>query len=204
MMLKLENVKFKYDNSDELVLDNFLLSLKRGSTLAILGSSGCGKSTILRLIAGLEKPSEGNIYINGENVNKLPTEKRNIGFLFQDYALFPHMNVYDNIKFGLDKKSDEQAIIEEVATLVGVKQYLKRYPHELSGGQRQRVALARAIAYKPNLLLLDEPFSNLDTDLKDQIRRDLKEIISKTDITTILVTHDELDAKALADEIRVL
>lgn len=203
-MLKLENIKFKYDNSNELVLDGFNLSLEKGKTLALLGASGCGKSTILRLIAGLEKPNEGNVLINGEIVNRIPTEKRNIGFLFQEYALFPHMNVYDNIKFGLDKKSNHELIINEVASLVGVVKYLNRFPHELSGGQRQRVALARAIAYKPNLLLLDEPFSNLDTDLKDQIRKDLLEIISKTDITTVLVTHDELDAKALADEIRVL
>ncbi|QVK20633.1 ABC transporter ATP-binding protein [Mycoplasmatota bacterium] len=202
-MLRLVDINFKYNSSEE-VLSNFNLSLSKGDTLAILGPSGCGKSTILRIIAGLEKPSSGNVYINDLSVNNLPTEKRNIGFLFQEYALFPHMNVYDNIKFGLNKNNNVEQSVEEVANLVGVREYLKRYPHELSGGQRQRVALARAIIYKPDLLLLDEPFSNLDTDLKSQIRKDLKEVISKTNITTIIVTHDELDAKELADEIITL
>ncbi|XMB66895.1 ABC transporter ATP-binding protein [Mycoplasmatota bacterium zrk1] len=202
-MLRLVDINFKYNSSEE-VLSNFNLSLSKGDTLAILGPSGCGKSTILRIIAGLEKPSSGNVYINDLSVNNLPTEKRNIGFVFQEYALFPHMNVYDNIRFGLNKNNNVEQSVEEVANLVGVREYLKRYPHELSGGQRQRVALARAIIYKPDLLLLDEPFSNLDTDLKSQIRKDLKEVISKTNITTIIVTHDELDAKELADEIITL
>ena len=199
-MLKLKNIKFKYDNSNEQVLDKFNLELSEGETLAILGASGCGKSTILRIIAGLEIPQDGSVYINGKDVSKVPTEKRNVGFVFQEYALFPHMTVYDNINYGLNSKGNKEKI-EEVANLVGISEYLKRYPHELSGGQRQRVALARSIAYQPNILLLDEPFSNLDTELKDQIRNDLKNILNKTNITTILVTHDKDDAKVLADHV---
>ncbi len=199
-MLKLENIKFKYDNSNELILEGFNLELAEGETLAILGASGCGKSTILRIIAGLEIPQKGSVYINGVDVSKVPTEKRNVGFVFQEYALFPHMTVYDNINYGLNSKGNKKKI-EDVAKLVGISEYLKRYPHELSGGQRQRVALARSIAYQPNILLLDEPFSNLDTELKDQIRNDLKNILNKTNITTILVTHDKDDANVLADKI---
>jgi len=199
-MLKLESIKFKYDNSNEQILDGFNLELAEGETLAILGASGCGKSTILRIIAGLEIPQEGSVYINDVDVSKVPTEKRNVGFVFQEYALFPHMTVYENINYGLNSKGNKKKI-EEVAKLVGITEYLKRYPHELSGGQRQRVALARSIAYQPNILLLDEPFSNLDTELKDQIRNDLKNILNKTNITTILVTHDKDDAEVLADKV---
>ncbi len=199
-MLRLENISFNYDNSKELVLNNFSLSIEEGTTLAILGASGCGKSTILRIIAGLEKPQKGSVYIKEKEITKTPTEKRNIGFLFQEYALFPHMTVYENINYGLPKGRN-QLRVNEIAQLVGVEEFLKRYPHELSGGQRQRVALARAIVYKPEVLLLDEPFSNLDTELREQIRNDIKDILDKTDITTILVTHDKEDADVLADKV---
>lgn len=199
-MLNLENITFKYGNSKDNVLENFSLSIEEGSTLAILGASGCGKSTILRIIAGLEKPQSGKVIIANNDMSNIPTEKRNVGFVFQEYALFPHMTVYNNINYGL-KKGNNKTQIEEVAQLVGIEELLHRYPHELSGGQRQRVALARSIAYKPNILLLDEPFSNLDTDLKDQIRNDLHNILAKTNITTILVTHDKDDAKVLANNI---
>ncbi len=197
-MLRLSNIDFGY-SKDEPVLKNFNLEVQEGETLAILGSSGCGKSTILRIIAGLESPQKGCIKINNVDFTKVPTNNREIGFVFQEYALFPHMNVEKNIGYGLHKKDSVK--VRSTAEMVGIGELLHRYPHELSGGQRQRVALARAICYSPKLLLLDEPFSNLDTKLKDQIRLDLKKILSKTNITTILVTHDEEDANSLADKI---
>lgn len=197
-MISLQNIDFKYDNSNELVLNNLSLDVEKGKILAIIGASGCGKSTILRIIAGLEKPQSGNVFINGKDVSNTPTENRNVGFMFQEYALFPHMTVYQNILFGLKKDNGR---VKEIATIVGIEELLERYPHELSGGQRQRVALARSVAYEPSVLLLDEPFSNLDTDLKDHIRIDLLKILKKLEITTILVTHDKEDAEVLADEV---
>lgn len=197
-MISLKNIKFKYDNSKELVLDNLSLDVKKGERMAIIGASGCGKSTILRIIAGLETPQAGDVYINDERMNGTPTEARNIGFMFQEYALFPHMTVYQNIKYGLKQDNGKVA---EIAEVVGIEEYLERYPHELSGGQRQRVALARSVVYEPSVLLLDEPFSNLDTELKDHIRLDLLEILKKLQITTILVTHDKEDANVLADKV---
>lgn len=197
-MISLQNIDFKYDNSNELVLNNLSLDVEKGKILAIIGASGCGKSTILRIIAGLEKPQSGNVFINGKDVSNTPTENRNVGFMFQEYALFPHMTVYQNILFGLKKDNGR---VKEIATIVGIEELLERYPHELSGGQRQRVALARSVAYEPSVLLLDEPFSNLDTELKDHIRIDLLKILKKLEITTILVTHDKEDAEVLADEV---
>ncbi len=197
-MLKLKNIEFGY-SKNELVLKDFSLEVREGETLALLGSSGCGKSTILRIIAGLETPHLGTVEINQVNITSTPTNKRDIGFVFQEYALFPHMSVEKNIGYGLHHH--DKTKIKDTAEMVGIADLLHRYPHELSGGQRQRVALARAICYSPKLLLLDEPFSNLDTELKDQIRIDLKKILSETGITTILVTHDEDDANTLADKI---
>ncbi|MCY6353822.1 ABC transporter ATP-binding protein [Clostridium sp. ZS2-4] len=210
MYIQIKNLNFKYKNSLENVIKDFNLNIKKGDIVCILGKSGCGKSTILRLIAGLEEPLSGNISIEDKIVvdekNFIYPENRGIGMVFQDYALFPHMTVEENIKFGLKKMISEQKKkrVKEVLELINLQEYEKRYPYELSGGQQQRVALARAIAPKPSLLLLDEPFSNLDAHLQSKIRQELKDIIKETGITSIFVTHDKEDAETIADKIVVL
>lgn len=210
MFVQIKDLSFQYKNSKEPTIHHFSLSIKEGEIISILGSSGSGKSTILRLIAGLEVPKTGSIDINGkmmsDDTHMIQPEKRGIGLVFQDYALFPHMTVANNIKFGLKKMSKQQKNerLEEVLQLVGLTEYAKRYPYELSGGQQQRVALARALAPNPSLLMFDEPFSNLDADLQIKIRDELRIILKKTGITSIFVTHDREDAKALADRIVIM
>jgi len=210
MYIKVNNLSFKYKNANNPTILDFSFSINKGEIISIFGQSGSGKSTILRLIAGLETPKEGSIEINNmimvDNNTFILPEKRGVGMVFQDYALFPHMSVEENIRFGLKKmsKSEKSNRVDEVLNLVGLQEYKRRYPHELSGGQQQRVALARAIAPKPSLLLLDEPFSNLDADLQAKIREDLKEIITKADITSIFVTHDKEDSIAIADRVVIL
>lgn len=207
MYIDINNLSFKYDNSKENVLDNFSLGVEQGDIVAILGQSGCGKSTLLRLISGLEAPHKGKIVINGKTVVDdnifIQPENRGVGMLFQDYALFPHMTVIQNIGFGLHKlqKKDRQKRIDEVLELVNLEEYGNRYPYELSGGQQQRVALARAIAPKPAILSMDEPFSNLDADLRSKIRLELKDILKKENITCIFVTHDKADVDAISDKV---
>jgi len=210
MYLEMKDIKFYYNKNENNILDKFNLSIKNGKTLSILGESGSGKSTILRLIAGLEKPSKGEIYIdkkimNGKNTFISP-ENRKVGMVFQDYALFPHMTVYENIKFGISdlKKDIRDKKIINTLKLVELLDYKDKYPHQISGGQQQRTALARAIVTEPKILLLDEPFSNLDTNLKHNIRNKLSKIISKINITTIIVSHDKQDALSLADELIIL
>jgi iron(III) transport system ATP-binding protein len=186
------------------------MEVEDGEIVCSLGESGSGKSTILRIISGLEKSSKGTVIINdsihqNKNIFVLP-EKRNIGMVFQDYALFPHMSVEKNILFGMkikDKKEKKKKLFQ-ISKMVGIEKLLKRSPHNLSGGQQQRVAFARALASDPKVILLDEPFSNLDTNLKQNIRRDLKDIIKKSNIPTILVSHDKNDAYDLADKIVIL
>lgn len=205
MDVEIKDLQFRYHPKEPLIED-FSLHVKEGQILAIQGLSGSGKTTLLRLITGLETPTAGSISIAGKQVfgpgiNVLP-EQRAIGMVFQDYALFPHMTVGENIAFGLKRsKEDTQTIIGQMLQLIGLQAFEHRYPYELSGGQQQRVALARAIAPNPALLLLDEPFSNLDTDLKQQIRKELRWIIKLYGVTTIMVTHDAEDAKVLADRI---
>ncbi|MGP4068569.1 ABC transporter ATP-binding protein [Halobacillus sp. B29] len=207
MFIQIEDLCFSYGNSKNNTIQNFNLTIEQGEIISILGESGSGKSTILRLLCGLETPSCGKIEINDQVMTDdrrfiLP-EKRGIGMVFQDYALFPHMNVSENIQFGLKGfgRKAKKNRVQEVLELVNMESYAKRYPHELSGGQQQRIALARALAPKPSLLLLDEPFSNLDADLQIKIRNELKEIIKKTGITSIFVTHDREDSRAIADRI---
>lgn len=210
MYVDINNLSFKYDNSKENVLDDFSLEIAQGDIVAILGQSGCGKSTLLRLIAGLEAPSNGEIIINNrivvDNSVFVQPENRGVGMLFQDYALFPHMTVIQNIGFGLHKlsKRERKSRINEVLELVNLKGYENRYPYELSGGQQQRVALARAIAPKPAILSMDEPFSNLDADLRSKIRMELRDIIKKENITCIFVTHDRADVDAISDKVVLL
>jgi iron(III) transport system ATP-binding protein len=205
MDVDIKQLMFRYHPKEPLI-EGLSLFVKEGEILAIQGLSGSGKTTLLRLITGLETPTSGEIVIDGQavfsaNTNVLP-EHRAIGMVFQDYALFPHMTVAQNIAFGLKRnKEDTQTIIQQMLQLIGLQAFEHRYPYELSGGQQQRVALARAIAPSPKLLLLDEPFSNLDADLKHQIRKELRWIIKLYGVTTIMVTHDAEDAKVLADRI---
>lgn len=206
-MLNITNMGFKYKNSKQDNIQNFNLRIKRGEIISILGESGSGKSTVLRIIAGLESAYKGSIEIDGNIVYSdtvfVEPERRGVGMVFQDYALFPHMTVFKNVMFGLknmDKMSKDKRVME-MLELVNMAEYKYKYPHQLSGGQQQRVALARAIAPKPSILLLDEPFSNLDSHLQERIRNELKQIIQKANITSIFVTHDKEDARALADRV---
>jgi ABC-type Fe3+/spermidine/putrescine transport system ATPase subunit len=184
------------------------LALRQGSLTSLLGPSGCGKTTLLRLIAGLEMASSGDIAINGRDVGRMPIHRRNIGFVFQNYALFPHKTVGDNIAFGLkhrgvDKVTAAQKVKRalDIVRLPGIEQ---RYPNQLSGGQQQRVALARAVVFEPDVLLLDEPLSALDANLRDEMRTEIKLIQKALGLTTILVTHDQQEALAMSDEIVVM
>ncbi|WP_432776184.1 ABC transporter ATP-binding protein [Brevibacillus gelatini] len=204
---QLENVTFGYGAGSGPVLRNFSLRMEQGEIVGILGSSGCGKSTLLRLIAGLEAPAGGRIRI-GERVlvderQFVEPEHRGVGMIFQDYALFPHLTVEQNILFGLHRlpKKEREVRLREMLALVQMEGFGKRYPHELSGGQQQRVAFARALAPRPAILLMDEPFSNLDADLKQKIREELKTLLRAAHITTILVTHDREDAETICDRI---
>lgn len=209
-MLKIKNLRFKYKNSKVDSIKNFNIDINKGEIVSILGESGSGKSTVLRVVAGLEEAYKGSITIANNIVYDdnyfVEPEKRGIGMVFQDYALFPHMNVAKNIMFGLKNmsKSEKEARMMDMLKLVNLDEYKDKYPYELSGGQQQRIAIARALAPNPSILLLDEPFSNLDANLKERIRNELKEIIQKAAITCIFVTHDIEDAKALADKVVII
>ncbi|MBN2980373.1 ABC transporter ATP-binding protein [Cohnella algarum] len=190
------------------VLQDVFLQAEQGEFICLLGPSGSGKSTVLRMIGGFETPDVGKIRLAGEEIQDLPPNRRNIGFVFQDYALFPHLTVEANIAFGLKCHKTEKAEmgrrIKSVLELVGLTGLEKRYPKQLSGGQQQRVAIARAIALRPSLLLLDEPLSNLDAKLRRQIRLEMRELQQELGITTIMVTHDQEEAMTMGDRIAVL
>lgn len=207
-ILSIQNITKTFDNGKVVALNNVSFDLKTGNVLAVVGESGSGKTTLIRIIAGLEVLDSGAVSLRdsvviSEKVFVAP-EKRNVGMVFQDYALFPHMTVFKNIAYGLSKSDDKKQRVKEVLDLVGLPDVPKRYPHELSGGQQQRIALARALAPKPELLILDEPFSNLDALLRAQIREEISSIVRKTNTTAIFVTHDIKDALAISDEIMVL
>lgn len=190
-MFKIDNINFAYKKG-EAILKDVSLNLESGKILAIVGPSGGGKSTLLRIISGLEDPESGSIKMMDQEISHLKPEKRKVGMLFQDYALFPHMTVYKNLAYAL-KEKNKKSKIKELLALVDMSGYEKRYPHELSGGQQQRIALARTLASEPHILLLDEPFSNLDGDLIHKIRGDMFNLIRQLDITTIMVTHNTED-----------
>jgi iron(III) transport system ATP-binding protein len=205
MSLKIEQLSFRYKENKPLI-DGLNLSVEAGDVLAITGASGCGKSTLLQLILGFLKPQQGVITFADRVLSHSSTfvspEKRHIGIVFQDYALFPHLTVRDNIGFGIQiKGKKKQAIIDEWLRLFGISEVAFSYPHQLSGGQMQRVAIARAVAPGPQLLLLDEPFSNLDITLTQRLRTELKPLFKTLKTTIILVTHHREDATFLADKI---
>lgn len=187
---------------------NVSLVVEQGEILALLGPSGCGKTTTMRLIAGFEQPDSGQILVGGQMVagpqTFVPPEQRNVGMVFQNYALFPHMTVAANVAYGLVRGKTTQERIAEMLTLVGLAGMGKRMPHELSGGQQQRVALARALAPKPQVLLLDEPFSGLDESLRDQVRGDVARILRESGATVIVVTHNQDEALFLGDRVAVM
>ncbi|QHT62769.1 ABC transporter ATP-binding protein [Paenibacillus lycopersici] len=182
--------------------------IAKGQLIGLLGPSGGGKTSILRMLAGLETPSAGDILFHGKRVNDLPPQERGIGFVFQNYALFKHMTVYDNVAFGLKVKKEAKDVIRErvmsLIELTGLKGFEHRYPHQLSGGQRQRVAFARALAPQPQLLLLDEPFAAIDAKIRTELRTWLKDMIERLGITSIFVTHDQDEAIEVADEIMII
>lgn len=194
---EMKNIKFKYDNSDNYIFKDFNLYVDENEIILIKGRSGIGKSSLLKLISGIEKQDEGQILLEGVDITNLNIEKRNIGYLFQEFAIFPHLNVEKNISYSINKWSKEKIgkKVKELLKLIELEGFEKRYPSTLSGGEKQRVALARAIAKKPKLLLLDEPFSSLNEDLREKLREDLKKILKKEKITAIIVSHDSEDEK---------
>lgn len=203
MYVELKNINKNF--GDYKASDNVNFGVEKGKLIGLLGPSGSGKTTILRMIAGLETPDSGDIIIDGVRVNDLAASKRGIGFVFQNYALFRYMTVYDNIAFGLRvQKADKKKIderVRELIKLIGLEGLEKRYPSQLSGGQRQRVAFARALAPNPQLLLLDEPFAVIDAKVRKELRSWLREMIEKLGVTSIFVTHDQDEAIEVADEI---
>jgi len=202
----------KHNRADVIAVNNFNFEIPDGKLIGLLGPSGCGKSTALNLICGLEKPTEGQIFFGDEDVTNVPAEKRGVGIVFQNYALYPHLTVLGNILFplenlkGKDKLSKEEMLkkAHEAAKLVQIDELMDRKPSELSGGQQQRVAIARALVKMPRVLLLDEPLSNLDARLRLQTREEIKRIQNETKITTIFVTHDQEEAMSISDEIVVM
>jgi iron(III) transport system ATP-binding protein len=210
MFLEVRQLQVRYAGAAQPAVRDVSLGLRAGDIGVLIGPSGCGKTTLLRAVAGLEPVSGGEILLAGEVVSRvghqIPPEARRIGMVFQDYALFPHLDVGGNVGFGiahLDAAQRRQRV-REVLELVGLQGSESRYPHELSGGQQQRVALARALAPKPRLLLLDEPFSNLDVDLRERLAHEVRTILKEAQATALLVTHDQLEAFAIGDTIGVM
>jgi putative spermidine/putrescine transport system ATP-binding protein len=205
--LKLEGITKRYGNQLTIV-DDLSLDLPRGKLLGLLGPSGCGKTTTLRMIAGLLPKTSGRIYVDGDDISNTPAHKRDIGIVFQNYALFPHMTAAENVAFGLDmRKTGKQISRERVAEaleMVRLQGYGDRKPKQLSGGQQQRVALARALVIRPRILLLDEPLSNLDAKLRDDMRVEIREIQQRLSITTVFVTHDQVEALTMCDLVGVM
>ncbi len=212
-ILHLEGVSKTYSRQGVPAVNQVSLSVPQGHLLSLLGPSGCGKTTLLRLIAGFEQPFQGKITIAGKVVadasSNIPPEKRDVGMVFQDYALFPHLNVAKNIAFGLKQNRlsggvDLKKQVQSALTLVGLEGLEQRYPHELSGGQQQRVALARALAPRPNLVLLDEPLSNLDVQVRLRLRTELRDILKASGIAAVFVTHDQEEALSISDSVAVM
>ncbi len=206
MYLQLNNLSKVFTTKK--VIDNLSISINKGELLCFLGPSGCGKTTTLKIIGGFLKPTEGSIFIDGQDITTLPPEERPVSTVFQSYALFPHLNVIENVIYGLKfqgyKKKDALKKGEEYLDIVGLSEYKKRKIHELSGGQQQRVALARSLIINPKVLLLDEPLSNLDASLRIKMRNEIKDIQKKFNMTMIFVTHDQEEALAIGDRIVIM
>ena len=200
LILEIKNLSHSYGEINP-TIQNINLDIKKSERIAILGPSGCGKSTLLRLIAGLEKPNKGQIIIDGIVVSSeneiVPPEKRNIGLVVQEKALFPHLSVYDNVCFGIKKNQNKKTITSDLLQLLKIDLLKNKYPHEISGGEQQRVALARSLAPNPKLLMLDEPFSALDKDLKDTLYDEISEVFTERGSTILLVTHDSNEAAVM-------
>lgn len=205
-MLTVENVSFRYDSDP--VLNEIDLTVNQGEIICLLGESGSGKSTLLRVIAGLESRYTGNITVDSQPVQNIPTHKRGFGLMFQDFALFPHMTVAQNVAFGLRMqgiaKNEQNRIVDEMLNLVALDGYQKREIDALSGGQKQRVALARSLAPRPKLLMLDEPLGSLDAGLRERLVLEIRQIIKQIGLTALYVTHDQQEAYAIADRIAVM
>ncbi|HNX13691.1 MAG TPA: sn-glycerol-3-phosphate ABC transporter ATP-binding protein UgpC [Oscillospiraceae bacterium] len=206
--LSLKNVCKKYPNNDKLAVTDFNLEIRDKEFIILVGPSGCGKSTTLRMVAGLEEISSGECYIDDRLVNNVAPKDRDIAMVFQDYALYPHMSVYENMAFGLRlhgiPKKDIERRVKEAARILDIQKFLERKPAALSGGQRQRVALGRAIVREPKVFLLDEPLSNLDAKLRNQMRTEISKLHNKLGTTFIYVTHDQVEAMTMADRIVVM
>lgn len=204
-IINIKNINVSYGKNH--VLKNVNIDIKEKDFFTFLGPSGCGKTTLLRLIAGFEQSQSGELFIDGKEVSKLNPWERDVGLVFQNYALWPHMTVFKNISFGLEEKkvpkNEINDRVDEVLELVGMQELKHRYPYQLSGGQQQRVALARTIVVRPKVLLLDEPLSNLDAKLRNQMRIELLELHNKLQITTIFVTHDQEEANSISDNIAI-
>ncbi|MFQ3320023.1 MAG: iron(III) transport system ATP-binding protein [Natronomonas sp.] len=206
-VLELDGIEKRF--GDTPVIRDLSLTVRDGELLTLLGPSGCGKTTTLRLIAGLERPDGGIVHLEEDPVSGtefVAPENRDVGVVFQEFALFPHLSARENIAFGIDEWPDEErdARVEELLELVGLREHGDKQPGELSGGQQQRVALARSLAPEPSLLLLDEPFSNLDVDLRVEMREEVREILKKTGVTAISVTHDQEEAMSISDRVAVM
>lgn len=208
MYLSLENIGFSYPKSEKPTLQGFNLSIQKGDCIGLVGASGCGKSTLLRLIAGLEPLEAGRITLDAQVLSapklSVPPEKRHIGMVFQNYCLFPHLSVRNNIAYGIRQRQHKKERVNEMLDLIDMQAHADRYPYQLSGGQQQRVALARSLAPKPKIILMDEPFSNLDATLKQSVRQEVKAILQAENMTSIIVTHDLQDTEALCDDTVVL
>ena len=206
MKVRIDNVTKKFGHTT--AVSNFSAELEDGHLICLLGPSGCGKSTLLNMLCGIVPVTEGLIFFDDKDVTSLPPDQRNIGMVFQNYALYPHMTVAENIGFPLEvqkvKKAERMERVEEIAKLVHVDNLLKRYPSELSGGQQQRVAIARAMVKKPQLLLMDEPLSNLDARLRLEMREEIRRIQKETGVTTVFVTHDQEEAMSISDSILLM
>ena len=205
-IITLTNITKRYDAQE--VLSDFSVSIKDGEFFTLLGPSGCGKTTVLRLIAGFERPDNGKVYLKGEDITQVPAEKRPVNTVFQSYALFPHMTVFENVAFGLTiaglAKQDIAIRVAEALAIVQLSEFSTRKPHQLSGGQRQRVAIARAVVNRPKVLLLDESLSALDHKLRQQMQTELKQLQRKLGITFIFVTHDQEEALSMSDRLLVM
>ncbi|RSX54359.1 spermidine/putrescine ABC transporter ATP-binding protein [Bifidobacterium goeldii] len=206
--LSLDHVEFRYPGAQTSAIKDFNLSVRKGELLTLLGPSGCGKTTTLQIITGILKPTSGSVNVDGKNITDLPINRRNIGVVFQDYALFPHMNVGQNVSFGLEMqkvpKAERVRKVNDILHTVGLDGFEQRAVASLSGGQKQRVAIARALVARPKILLFDEPLSSLDASLRQELRTQMRRIQQDSGITSIFVTHDQQEAFAISDRVALL